>query len=71
MEFTREGKDMVVSESSRNLEVIVNDTFQLACAAAKFYYSSVNLTFSGGQGQFHFISKLRLFHSASNFVKHL
>lgn len=46
MQYTLEGKVMVMSESSEKLEVIINDTFRLVCAAAKFYYSSVNLTFS-------------------------
>lgn len=47
MQYTREGKDMVMTESSGKLEVIVDDTFRLTCAAAKFYYTSVNLTFLG------------------------
>lgn len=47
MKYTREGKDMIVTESSNKLKVVVDDTFRLACAAAKFKYASVNLTFSG------------------------
>ncbi|KAK3877300.1 hypothetical protein Pcinc_017977 [Petrolisthes cinctipes] len=42
-----DGKDMMVFKPSDKVEVIVNDTFSLVCAAAKFTYSNVTLTYSG------------------------
>ncbi|KAK3890334.1 hypothetical protein Pcinc_005714 [Petrolisthes cinctipes] len=42
-----DGKDMMVFKPSDKVEVIVSDTFSLVCAAAKFTYSNVTLTYSG------------------------
>ncbi|KAK4301334.1 hypothetical protein Pmani_026519 [Petrolisthes manimaculis] len=42
-----DGKDMMVLKPSDKVEVIVDDTFSLVCAAAKFTYSNVTLTYSG------------------------
>ncbi|KAK4303678.1 hypothetical protein Pmani_024323 [Petrolisthes manimaculis] len=42
-----DGKDMMVFKPSDKVEVIVDDTFSLVCAAAKFTYSNVTLTYSG------------------------